>query len=233
MDIADDHPLYRDALRQMLDGHPDLRVVAEAANGRDAVELCRRMQPELVLMDVRMPVKDGIAATREIKQEFPLTIVLMLTALEDPQLLSEALRAGAGGYVLKHAGREAVVAAIWRALSGELPIDPSLGSELLRRLYTQARPEEFTADPADPSGSPVEHRAQQHPLLASLTPREEEILRLIARGQSNQQISSNLHVSLYTVKNHVRRVMNKLKVSDRPQAAFLAIELGLRVINGE
>ena len=232
--IVDDHPLYRDALRQMLDRQPGLKVVAEAANGRDAVELCRRRQPDVVLMDVRMPVMDGIAATRKIKQELPLTIVLMLTALEEPQLLSEALRAGAGGYVLKHAGREEVVAAIRRALSGELPIDPALGCELLRHLYTQTRPEEPIADPTDPSGSPVEQRAQQeHPLLASLTPREEEVLSLIARGQTNQQIANNLHVSLYTVKSHVRRLMNKLKVSDRTQAAVLAIELGLRVINGE
>jgi DNA-binding NarL/FixJ family response regulator len=232
--IADDHPLYRDALRQMLDRHPNLTVVAEAANGRDAVELCRRRQPELVLMDVRMPTMDGIAATRVIKQELPLTIVLMLTALEDPQLLSEALRAGAGGYVLKHAGREEVVAAIRRALSGELPIDSALSCELLRRLYTQTYQEEPTADPTDPTGSPVERRAQQeHPLLASLTPREEEVLRLIARGQTNQQIANNLHVSLNTVKSHVRRLMTKLKVSDRTQAAVLAIEMGLQVINEE
>ena len=232
--IADDHPLYRDALRQMLDEYPDLGVVAEAENGRDAVELCRRMQPELVLMDVRMPIMDGIAATREIKRELPLTIVLMLTALEDPELLSEALRAGAGGYVRKLARKEEVVTAIRRVLRGELPIDPALGSELLRHLYTQTRQQEPTADPTDPTVSPVEQRAQQeHPLLTSLTPREEEVLRLIARGQTNQQIANNLHVSLNTVKNHVRRLMKKLKVSDRTQAAVLAIELGLRVINGE
>jgi len=232
--IADDHPLYRDALRQMLDAHAGLRVVAEADNGRAAVELCRRLGPELVLMDVHMPTMDGIAATREIKRELPLTIVLMLTALEDPQLLSEALRAGAGGYVLKHAGREELVAAIRRAISGELPIDPALGCELLRHLYTQTPQEDPTAGPAHPSGNPVEQRAQQeHPLLASLTPREKEVLRLIARGQTNQQIANNLHVSLNTVKSHVRRVMNKLNVSDRTQAAVLAIEMGLRVMNGE
>src|SRR5215204_7396561 len=93
----------------MLDGYPDLRVLAEAENGRDAIEVCRRLQPELVLMDVRMPVMDGIAATREIKRELPLTIVLMLTALEDPELLSEALKAGAAGYVLKYALKEELV----------------------------------------------------------------------------------------------------------------------------
>lgn len=231
--IADDHPLYRDALRQLLDRHPDLRVVAEAENGRDAVELCRRMQPELVLMDVDMPVMDGIVATREIKRELPLIIVLMLTALEDSQLLSEALRAGAGGYVLKHAGREELVDAIRRALSGELPKDPALGRELLRNLYTHTHQEEDpAAEPVYRSGSSAKQRAQQ-PLLASLTPREEEVLRLIARGQSNQQIANHLYVSKNTVKNHVCSVMKKLKVSDRTQAAVLAIEVGLRVINGE
>ena len=101
--IADDHPLYRDALRQMLSLQPDLMVIAEAENGRDAIEVCRRLRPELVLMDVRMPTMDGIAATHEIKRELPLTIVLMLTALEDPELLSETLRAGAGGWLYPQA----------------------------------------------------------------------------------------------------------------------------------
>ena len=231
--IADDHPLYRDALKQMLSLQPDLMVVGEAENGRDAIEVCRRLRPELVLMDVHMPALDGIAATRQVKSELPLTIVLMLTALEDPNLLSEALRAGAGGYVLKHAGREELVDAIRRALSGELPKDPALGRELLRNLYTHTHQEEDpAAEPVYRSGSSAKQRAQQ-PLLASLTPREEEVLRLIARGQSNQQIANHLYVSKNTVKNHVCSVMKKLKVSDRTQAAVLAIEVGLRVINGE
>jgi len=216
----------------MLDGYPDLRVVAEAENGRDAIEVCRRLPPELVLMDVRMPTMDGIAATREIKRELPLTIVLILSALEDPQLLSEALRAGAAGYILKGTRNEELVAAIRRVLSGEYALDPALGSEVLRHLYTQTRQGEAAAHPTHPSGRADEQRAQQ-PLLASLTPREEEVLGLIARGQTNRQIANNLYVSLNTVKKHVRRVMSKLNVSDRTQAAVLAIELGLRVVNGE
>src|SRR5215217_8478729 len=107
--IADDHPLYRDALKRMLSEASDFSVVGEAADGREALDLCRRLHPALVLMDVRMPVMDGIAATREIKRELPLTIVLMLTALEDPELLSEALKAGAAGYVLKYALKEELV----------------------------------------------------------------------------------------------------------------------------
>jgi two-component system, NarL family, response regulator LiaR len=233
--IADDHPLYRDALRQMLDEHPDLRVVAEAENGRDAVELCRRLRPELVLMDVRMPVMDGIAATREIKRDLPLTIVLMLTALEDPDLLSEALRAGAGGYVLKLARKEEVVDAIRTVLRGEFPINHTLGSQLLMRLYAQKQhnPDDTVVVQLTRENPGAEGAQPQHSLLELLTPREIEVLRLIARGLHNQQIANNLHVSVNTVKNHVRRLMNKLKVSDRTQAAVLAIELGLRVVNGE
>jgi NarL family two-component system response regulator LiaR len=233
--IADDHPLYRDALRQMLCLQPDLLVIAEAENGRDAIELCRRLRPELVLMDVHMPTLDGIAATHEIKREFPLIVVLMLTALEDPDLLSEALRAGAGGYVLKHARKEEVVAAIRSVLRGEFPINHTLSSQLLMRLYTQKQqnPDDLLVVQPPSQHGGAGGAQPQHPLLESLTPRELEVLQLIAKGQHNQQIADNLHVSLNTVKNHVRRVMNKLKVSDRTQAAVLAIELGLRVANGE
>jgi DNA-binding NarL/FixJ family response regulator len=229
--IADDHPLYRDALRQMLGEQPDLMVIAEVENGRDAIEVCRQLRPELVLMDVRMPTMDGIAATREIKSELPLTIVLMLTALEDPQLLSEALRAGAAGYILKHVRREEIVGAIKRVLGGEFSINQEVGAQLLMRLYTQTQQQE-PAHPAQPLAPPAPER-EQHPLLASLTPREHEVLGLMARGQNNQQVANNLHISLHTVKHHVRRVMNKLNVSDRTQAAILAIKLGLRVVNGE
>lgn len=233
--IADDHPLYRDALRQLLDEHPDLRVVAEAENGRDAVELCRRMQPEVVLMDVHMPVMDGIAATREIKRELPLTIVLMLTALEDPELLSEALRAGAAGYVLKHAGKKELVVAIRSVLSGEFPINHTLSSQLLMRLYSQKQqnPDDLIAVQPPRQHAHTGGVQPQHALLKSLTPRELQVLQLIAKGLHNQQIAENLHVSLNTVKNHVRRLMKKLKVSDRTQAAVLAVELGLREVNGE
>jgi DNA-binding NarL/FixJ family response regulator len=222
--IADDHPLVRVALRQLLDGHPCLRLVAEAENGQEAVELCRRLHPELVLMDVRMPNMDGIAATREIKRELPLTLVLMLTALEDPQLLSEALRAGASGYILKGTSKEEMIGAIRGALSGEFPVNQAVGAQLLMRLYARTRQTTCRHNSAF---------ARSHPLLAALSPREEEVLRLIARGQTNQQIANARDVSLNTVKKHVGRVISKLNVSDRTQAAVLAIELGLRVDNGE
>lgn len=219
----------------MLDEYAEQAVVAEAENGRDAVELCHRIRPELVLMDVHMPVMDGIAATREIKSELPLTIVLMLTALEDPELLSEALRAGAAGYVLKHGGKEELVDAIRRVLSGEFPINHTLSSQLLMRLYSQKQqtPDDLIAVQPPSKHARTEGVRAQHPLLESLSPKELEVLQLIAKGLHNQQIADNLHISLNTVKSHVRRVMKKLKASDRTQAAVLAIELGLREVNRE
>lgn len=228
--IADDHPLFREALGLMLRGRSDLEVVAEAADGQEALELCRRFEPDLVLMDVRMPRMDGITATRRIKREFPRTIVLMLTAHEDPKYLSEALGAGAAGYVLKYASKQEVIDAVQKVLSSESPIDQRLAAQLLMRLYNrEARHEEELAGPAaPPSGRPLEREEQEYSLLLrTLTPRELEVLRLVARGQTNQQIADDLFISTSTVKNHVHRIIAKLGVSDRLQAAALAIKHGL------
>src|SRR3989337_206324 len=146
--IVDDHPLFRAALRHMLRGQSDLEVVAEAENGREAVEVCRRFEPDLVLMDVRMPEMDGLEATHQIKRRFPRIIVLMLTALEDPNYLSKALKAGAAGYVLKHVDPPQLIDAIRKVLSGESLLDQKLGSELLMRLHDQEAPEEDLTDHA-------------------------------------------------------------------------------------
>src|SRR5712691_11653080 len=132
--IADDHELARLGLRTMLVPEPDLEVVGEAATGHEAVALSRQLHPDIVLMDIRMPDLDGLAATRAIKQDLPLTSILIVTLSEDPDYLLEALRAGAAGYVLKDASRREVVTAVRQVLSGESPLDPKLSAQLIRRL---------------------------------------------------------------------------------------------------
>ena len=222
--IVDDHPLYRSALRQMLHRQPDLEVVGEAADGREALELCRLLRPRLVLMDIRMPEMDGIAATRAIKQELPQIIVLMITSFEDPNYLLEALKAGAAGYILKYTTQEEIIDAIRKVLSGESPLNQELAARLLRHLTDRMREEENLTSAA-PEGVPEE--PTEPPPLELLTPREVEVLRLLARGQNNREIAQTLSVAVSTVKNHIQHILTKLGVSDRTQAAVRAVELGL------
>ena len=216
--ITDDHALVRDGLRSMLEDEPGLEVVGEAANGREALELCRSLRPDLVLMDVRMPEMDGLEATRAIKQELPSTSVLMVTMHENPDYLLEALSAGAAGYVLKGASGDRLVNAIQRTLKGESPLNQELAAQLLRRL-SDKRQEEAKPHPR-PQG-------REEQLAEELTPRETEVLGLLARGQSNPGIAQSLSISRATAKVHVERIIRKLEVSDRTQAAVRAIELGL------
>jgi DNA-binding NarL/FixJ family response regulator len=223
--IADDHPLFRSAIRQTLERHSNLEVVGEAANGRQAVELCRRLRPELVLMDLRMPEMDGIAATHAIKREFPATIVLILTALEEPIELSNSLEAGAAGYVLKHSPAAQITDAVRRVLAGESPLNEEVAMRLLMRLIDRGAHKEG-GSAGSPSERSIGERGKSGP-AHSLTPREVEVLRLVVRGQTNQQIARNLLISVSTVKRHIRRISTKLGVSDRVQAAVRAIELGL------
>lgn len=215
--ITDDHALVRDGLRSMLEDEPGLEVVGEAANGREALELCRSLAPDLVLMDVRMPEMDGLEATRVIKQELPSISILMVTMHENPDYLLEALSAGAAGYVLKGASGDRLVNAIDRTLKGESPLNQELAAQLLRRL----------ADKRGEEGQPPPQPQRRGDLGEKLTPRETEVLGLLARGQSNRQIAQTLTISRSTVKVHVERVIRKLEVSDRTQAAVRAIELGI------
>ena len=230
--IADDHPLFRSAIRHTLEMHSDLEVVGEAATGRQALELCRRLRPELVLMDFRMPEMDGVAATHAIKREFPYTLVLMLTVLDESKGLSDSLEAGAAGYVLKHASPAQITHAVRRVLAGETPLDDEVSMRLLMSLMNKEGQKEkervHRVGPADCSTSemtPAEI-GQPHP-HHPLTPREVEVLRLVVRGQTNQQIARNLFISVSTVKRHIRYISVKLGVCDRVQAAVRAIELGL------
>jgi DNA-binding NarL/FixJ family response regulator len=228
--VADDHPLFRSAIRHTLEAHSDLEVVAEAVNGQEAVELCRRLRPDLVLMDLRMPVMDGVAATKAIKREFPETLVLVLTAVDESASLSDSLEAGAAGYVLKDAPAARVTDAVRRTLAGESALDQGVAMGLLTRLMNGRVEEEESGQKraaTNPfsSQSPPEDAGSRPD--ASLTPREVDVLRMVVLGQTNQQIARNLSISLSTVKRHVRHIREKLEASDRVQAAVRAIELGL------
>jgi two-component system, NarL family, response regulator LiaR len=212
--VADDHPLFRSALKQLLCQHADLEVVAEAANGKDAVEQCRSLRPNLVLMDIRMPM-NGLEATRAIKQLLPDTTVLILTAYEDLNYLAEAIKMGASGYLLKHSSSPEMLEAIRKVLDGESALNQEIAMQLLRRLLREEEEPRTLAGHA------------RAPLLQALSQREVEVLRLVARGQTNQQIAQKLLLSVSTVKKHLRRILSKLGVSDRTQAAITALELGL------
>ncbi len=218
--LADDHALVREGIRTVLESASDLEVIAEAANGREALELCRSLSPDLVLMDVRMPEMDGLAATRAIKGEFPTTIVLMVMTHDNPDYLLEAIKAGAAGYVLKDATTQQLLGSVRKALGGESPLDQGLAMRLLWRLTDDTRQQQSGALPEPP-------KEGQALLPELLTARELEVLRLLPLGETNQQIARELGISRTTVKTHVAHIIAKLGVSDRTQAAVRAIELGL------
>jgi DNA-binding NarL/FixJ family response regulator len=249
--IADDHALVREGLRTMLSGEDGIEVIAEANDGAQALSLCRELQPDLVLMDVRMPVMDGLEATRRIKQQMPKTSVMMVTMHENPDYLFEAVKAGAAGYVLKDASGERLLGAVRRTLEGESPLNQELAMRLLTRLARERSGEsaeggsggvsrEARAEPlpshSEAGGSEAEGpeasgsgQSSEAVQIESLTSREVEVLRLLSQGQTNPQIARNLLFSVSTVKAQVRSILSKLGVSDRTQAAVRAIEWRLTV----
>jgi DNA-binding NarL/FixJ family response regulator len=219
--IADDHEVVRDGIKHMLGYEEDLEVVGEASNGREVVELCRRLKPDLVLMDVRMPKMNGLEATRTIKAEQPEVSVLVITTYRNPDYLLEAIEAGAAGYVLKDATNRQLTNAMRRALNGGSPINQELALELIQHLAskTSLRVE---LPPAHERGA-----AASTPLLNELTSRELEVLRLLALGKTNQEIAEDLLISKATTKVHVQHIIAKLEVSDRTQVVVRAFGLGL------
>jgi len=206
--IVDDHELARAGLRAMLSAARSLAVVGEAANGREAVALCRRLKPDLVLMDMRMPDEDGLVATRAIKERSPATAVIIVTMHANPEYLFEALKAGAAGYLLKDATQRELISAIRTVLRGESLLNGELATKLLQRLARETARKDLSAP-------------------ERLTARELEVLRLVAAGRTNRQIASQLFVSVGTVKVHVEHIISKLGVSDRTEAAVRAVEVGL------
>jgi len=209
--IADDQALVRVGLRKILETEPDIAVVGEAADGEDAVTAARRVRPDVVLMDIRMPVLDGIEATRRIVSAQPGTRVLILTTFGLDGYVYDALRAGASGFMLKDAPPEEIAAAVRIVASGEALLAPAV---------TRAVIEEFARQ--RPVAAPVEP-----PALAELTPREREVLGLLARGLSNPEICARLVISEATAKTHVARILQKLGLRDRVQAVIYAYESGV------
>ncbi len=216
--LADDHDVVRQGFRLVLGSQPDIEVVGEAPNGREAIEQARRLRPDLVLMDVTMPVMDGLEATRRIKAEMPGVCVLMFTSHEEPEYLLGAIEAGAAGYVLKGAPVSRLIGAIRRAVQGDSPLDQELAARLIRGLSKKKAGDARREEPVA-GGRP--------PLAEPLTRREVEVLGLMAQGRTNPQIARELVIARPTAKTHVERVIRKLGVSDRTQAVVRAIDLGL------
>ena len=223
--IAEDHALVREGLRAMLESEADLEVAGEAENGREALEACRSLNPDLVLMDVRMPEMDGLEATRAIKAAQPRISVLMVTTHREPDYPMEAVRAGAASYVLKESTKRELLSAVRKVLRGESPLDQDLAMQILRRVAEKDAPGKPPPDDGPPPESAP--RGPVEPSPHGLTPRETEVLRHLAAGKTNRLIAQELYVGLSTVKRNVERIIAKLGVSDRTRAAVRAIELGL------
>ena len=210
--IVDDHPVVREGLRAMLKS-PGISVVGEARGGGEAVERTRELNPDVVLMDVKMPDMDGIAATQAIKAQQRATSVIMITSFETKDYLRRAIEAGAAGYLVKGSSREALIQAVKVVREGGSLVDASLLSQLFGGHGSGEWVEGDTRDVA----------------LASLSPRELQSLKLLSRGLTNKEIAQEMHYSVGTVKNVVQRIIEKLGVSDRTQAAVYAVRGGLDV----
>lgn len=201
--IADDHEIVRRGLRLTIEAEPDLQLLGEARTGREAIELARTLHPAIMLLDIQMPDMDGIAAATTIHAAQPDVAILILTSFSSDAQLAAALRAGVSGYLLKDLSGDALIVALRGAARGEPQLHPSIA----RKLMQHAGP------PVDP--------------LAELTTREQDVLRLIARGHSNKEIGAALALTEVTIKGYVSSILSKLGVADRTQAALLAVRYGL------
>ena len=205
--LVDDQSLIRQGLAALLDLEPDLEIVGEAENGDIALTIVAELNPDVVLMDVRMPIMDGVAATKEINTHFPKVKVLVLTTFDDEEYVQAALQNGAMGYLLKDTPSEELAVAIRAVNKGYTQLGPGIVKKLMTQFLAGQNHRSSPPPPAN---------------LVELTPREKEVLQLIAMGDSNKEIAQKLYISEGTVKNHVTNILNRLDLRDRTQAAILA-----------
>ncbi|WP_139891357.1 MULTISPECIES: response regulator transcription factor [unclassified Bacillus (in: firmicutes)] len=203
--LVDDHHVVRKGLALLLNSHPDMSVIGEGTNGKEAIELAKKLTPEIMIMDLLMPVMDGIDATKHIVETIPNVKVLILTSMSDQDHAIPALDAGASGYLLKESDPEELILAIKKAVNGEIYIHSKITAELMTVLQT--------------------NKSKQNS-LESLTQREKEVLKEITNGKSNKEIASALYITEKTVKTHVSNILSKLELQDRTQAALFAIRNG-------
>lgn len=206
--ICDDQQVVCEGFKAILSTVKDLEVVGVAYDGEQALQWIEQVHPDLILMDLKMPVMNGIQATLRITQKYPDIRVLVLTTYDDDEWVFDAIRAGAHGYLLKNTPREELVKAIYETMSGKTPVDPSVAGKLFSQIQ----------------GKSI---YQESALVENLNPRERDVLRLIGKGKTNSEIARTLHLSEGTVKNLVSRILSKLEVEDRTQAALLAVKSGI------
>ncbi len=210
--LVDDQRLLREGLRTLLELHPDIRVVGEAGNGVQAEALVEQLRPRVVLMDLRMPQRDGVVATSRIKARWPEIQVLVLTTFDDDELVFRSVEAGASGYLLKDVGSAALAEAVRAAARGDSPLQPSIARKILKKLRQGGAPDPTPSLP---------------PFPEPLTSRELDILRLLGTGATNREIAERLALTEGTVKNYISTILAKTGLHDRTQAALFAVRHGL------
>jgi DNA-binding NarL/FixJ family response regulator len=212
--LCDDHAMFRQGVRSILETEDDLRIIGEAATGREAVRHALETRPDVILMDIQMPELDGVAATKAILAEWPEARVVILTMYRQDRYVFEAVKAGARGYLLKDADANDLISAIRRVADGEALLNPGMATEILNEFRKAG---ELPVDP-------------QHK-LTGLSEREEDILRLLAQGASNQAIGEALKISEKTVRNRLSEIFSKLRLNNRTQAALYALREGIASLN--